>query len=90
MKKSQAYYDLYEYVRSKRRVSDAFLKKHWSYHLTEKEEQRILQQVMLVGKKVKSLAMVLKWLVQLHIMVVTKCEEIEFLTEELLAYALPN
>jgi len=89
MKKSQAYYDLFDRVRSRKRITDNFLKTYWPYKLERSDERQLLLEVLTVGRKVDTLAMLLKWMVQLHIIVVTRCEEIGFLTEELLEFALP-
>lgn len=74
MKKSQAYYDLFDRIRSRKRITDSYLKKYWSYRLEPAREQELLLEVMLVGKRVDSLAMLLKWMVQLHIIAVTRCQ----------------
>jgi|JI6StandDraft_1071083.scaffolds.fasta_scaffold01169_15 hypothetical protein len=90
MKKTQAYYELFEKVRSRKRITDTFLKTYWPYKLEASKERTLLSEVLLVGRKSDSLAMLLKWLVQLHIIVVTRCEEVEFLSSQLVEFVLPS
>ena len=57
------------------------MKTYWPYKLDPMKEQSLLQQILMVGRKVNTLGMLFKWMVQLHIIVVTRCEEVGFLSD---------